>query len=90
MFEYYGIMLAVSYCVGALIYWCTHRPKPVEKPYTEMDAILATAQYYKDLDVKKGYVNAFEHVRKNPHRVPLKQNTEKMTALRRKALREVR
>lgn len=89
MIEYYGLSLAIAYCVGALIYWCTHRPKPVVKPHTEMDAILATAQYYKDLDAKKGYIHAFEAVRKNPHREIPKPNPEKMAELRRKALRSM-
>jgi hypothetical protein len=90
MIEYYAISLAIAYCIGAFFYWCTHgKPAPVIKPYTEMDAIVATAQYYKDLDTKKGYIHAFEAVRNNPNRVQPKPNEEKMKELRRKALRDV-
>ena len=89
MIEYYALSLAVAYCFGALIYWCTHRPKPVVKPYTEMEAILATAQYYKDLDTKKGYVHAFEAVRNNPNRANPKPNEEKMKEIRKRALKSM-
>lgn len=34
----------------------------------EMKAILATASYYKDKDLSKSYVKAFEAVRRNPNR----------------------
>ena len=54
-----------------------------------MEAILATAQYYKDLDTKKGYVHAFEAVRNNPNRANPKPNEEKMKELRKRALKSM-
>ena len=75
MIEYYALSLAVAYCFGALIYWCTHRPKPVVKPYTEMEAILACT--LQRPGYKKGYVHAFEAVRNNPNRANPKPNEER-------------
>lgn len=88
MIEYYTLSLFAAYCFGAFFYWLTHRkPKEEMKPPSDKDeAIKATAQFYKDLDAKKGYVHAFESVRNNPHRQIPKPYPEKMAELRRKAL----
>lgn len=95
--EAYALLSAISY-FSVFIFcmwknWDKHKHlfKPIDiKKSDEMDSILATAKYYKELDAKKGYVNAFEYVRKNPNRVPPKPNAEKFEAMKRKALREVK